>query len=303
MENNAHFYRCNSLEPVFILFGVQEFAKDLKPGIQEYVMRELILLKIGGSVCTDKKGNRFRVRSAAVARIGREIAEARAERGFTMLMANGAGPFGHANVTEYDICDGLSTEKDFEGFSKTINDCAHLTVRVSEILRKAGLPTYPYPSSSVIVQSRKKMVFFCMDVIKRMWDSNPDLIPVMNGSMMPDIELKGSVASGDDILAYVARRLLPARVVFASDVDGVYTSEPRKDRKAKLVDVITKENFGRIRDGLSGSSNVDVTGGMLKKVEKMLDTGIETVIVNGNRPGRVKAALLGKPARGTIIKP
>ncbi len=264
-------------------------------------MRELVLLKIGGSICTEKGKGHFRVRAGPVKRIAHEIIEARKQKDFRLLVVNGAGPFGHVNVEEYDINHGLRTPKDFEGFIKTISDCAYLNWKVSDILRKGGLDTVPVPSSSVIVQAGRKIVSFNMDVIKRLWDSNKDIVPVMNGTMVPDTELKGSVVSGDAVLQHLAERLNPEVMVFATDVDGIFTENPRRNRKAKLIEYVTKQNFHEIREGISGSSGVDVTGGMLGKVEKLLGLRNRTIIVNGNVPGRVRDAILGEDVRGTII--
>jgi isopentenyl phosphate kinase len=264
-------------------------------------MRDLVLLKIGGSICTEKGKGTFRVKTGPVKRIAREIIEARKEKAFRLLAVNGAGPFGHANVTEYDINHGIKSPRDFEGFMKTIADCGYLNWKVSDLLRNEGLLSVPIPSSSIIVQADKKIISFHMDVIKRMWDSNPAIVPVMNGTMVPDIGLGGSVVSGDTVLQYLAERLNPGVMIFATDVDGIFTADPKNDRKARLVDYVTKQNFHEIRAGISGSSNVDVTGGMLGKVEFLLSLRNRTIIVNGNVPDRVRDAILGEDVRGTII--
>jgi isopentenyl phosphate kinase len=266
-------------------------------------MRDLILLKIGGSICTEKSKGKFKVKTRTVARIASEIAEARKQKEFTLLIVNGAGPFGHVNVTDFDINDGLRTPRDFEGFSKTVCDCSYENCLISEILRKGGLLAIPYPSSSVIIQAKKKVVVFWMDLIKRLWDADADIIPVMNGTMVPDTEMNGSVVSGDAVIEHISTRMKVSLIIFATDVDGIYTADPRKKKGARLIDVITKDRFGDIKHGISGSSNVDVTGGMLGKVERLLGLGAKTLIVNGNKPGRVRDALLGKEVRGTIIKP
>lgn len=264
-------------------------------------MKDMILLKIGGSICTEKSKSKFKVRANAVKRIAHEILEARKEKDFRLLIVNGAGPFGHVNVHKYAINNGLERPEDFEGFFKTISDCGYLNWKVSNVLRKEGLMSIPIPSSSVIVQAGKKIVSFHMDVIKRLWDSNPDIIPVMNGTMVPDLELRGSVVSGDAVLQHLAERLNPEVMVFATDVDGIFTDNPNKSKRAKLIDYVTKQNFHEIKAGISGSSNVDVTGGMIGKVERLLSLKNRTIIVNGNVPGRVRDAILGEDVHGTII--
>jgi isopentenyl phosphate kinase len=265
-------------------------------------MQDLIILKIGGSVCTQKASGKFSVRKAAVRRIAREIKEAMDERGFSLLVVNGAGPFGHVNVAEYDINEGVRTQRDFEGFYKTVCDCSFLNCSVAEILRNDGLHAYPFPTSSVAVQSGKKIVAFEIEAMKRMWDADKKAVPVMNGTMVPDMMIGGSVISGDAVIEYLSGRLRPKLVVFATDVDGIFTKDPRKDSKAKLIEVVTHRNIGEVRTSLSGSSAVDVTGGMLGKVERLLSLDSDTLIVNGNAPGRVKKALLRENVMGTLVK-
>jgi isopentenyl phosphate kinase len=264
-------------------------------------MKDLILLKIGGSICTEKSKGEFRVKEKTVERIAQEIVEARKEKDFTLLVVNGAGPFGHVNVKDYDINDGLRSESDFEGFSKTISDCLYLNWSVSEAMRKAGMHTLPFPSSSVIVQSDKRIITFCLDVVKRIWAANPAVVPVMNGTMVPDLELKGSVVSGDAVIEHLAGRLKPKLIIFATDVDGIFTADPGKDKKARLIETITKESFDDVRKGIGGSSSTDVTGGMIGKVRRLLGLDTRCLIINGSVPGRVRKALLGGPVKGTLV--
>lgn len=266
-------------------------------------MKDLVLLKIGGSVCTEKSKNQFKVREQAVARIGREIAEARKQKHFRLLIVNGAGPFGHTNVEKYGINQGLSTPRHFEGYVKTRCDCGHVNQKVSVILRNNGLLAVPYPSSCVIVQSNKRIVSFHTDVLLKMWHHNDNVIPVMNGDMVPDIKLVFSPMSGDRVMEYLAKRLDARLVVFTTDVEGIYTADPKVDKGASLIHTINKENFKEIRHGISGSRSVDVTGGMLRKIEHLVALGRKTVIINGNAPGRVRDVLLGKPVKGTVINP
>jgi isopentenyl phosphate kinase len=265
-------------------------------------MNDLVILKIGGSVCTQKASGKFSVRKAAVRRIAREIKEAMDKRGFSLLVVNGAGPFGHSNVAQYDINEGVRTQRDFEGFYKTVCDCSFLNWSIADIMRREGLHAYPFPTSSVAVQSGKKIVAFEIEAMKRMWDVDKKAVPVMNGTMVPDMKLGGSVISGDAVIEYLSGRLRPKLVVFATDVDGIFTADPVKKKNAKLIEEVTRRNIGDVTKSLSGSSAVDVTGGMLGKVERLLSLDSDTLIVNGNAPGRVKKALLGEKVWGTLVK-
>ena len=68
---------------------------------------------------------------------------------------------------------------------------------------------------------------------------------------------------------------------------------------------LTRELFSQISQGVGGSRETDVTGGMLSKVEQMLKlTGeipdLSIQIFSGEKPGNLKKALKGVHI-GTII--
>jgi len=66
--------------------------------------------------------------------------------------------------------------------------------------------------------------------------------------------------------------------------------------------IITDKDSETIHQiNLTESSKVDVTGGMIKKVSEIIDLGIETRIINANKPNNVLKALQGE-AIGTIIQ-
>jgi isopentenyl phosphate kinase len=95
-----------------------------------------------------------------------------------------------------------------------------------------------------------------------------------------------------------------ARVIVGVDVDGVYTSDPKKNPKAGLFREITPATW----PGLSfrqGRGIKDVTGGMKNKVEELLrlaKSGIESEIVNANKRGVLKRLVAGERGLGTVIK-
>jgi isopentenyl phosphate kinase len=105
------------------------------------------------------------------------------------------------------------------------------------------------------------------------------------------------------IFDYLARKLKPSRIILAGITDGVFTSDPQLDRKAERIAEITPANFEKIKSALKGSAGIDVTGGMLHKVEILLglaELGIPSIIINGLGEGNLKNALLGRK-EGTAI--
>jgi isopentenyl phosphate kinase len=80
-------------------------------------------------------------------------------------------------------------------------------------------------------------------------------------------------------------------------VDGVF------DSKGNVIKKISKDNLSSVRKALLSSDGVaDVTGGMVHKVEKSLEIGVEVEIINGLKPSILKRSLMGEKGLGTTIK-
>jgi len=267
-------------------------------------MNDLYIIKIGGSVCTKKDKNKFEIKKESLARLGSEIREAQKEKSFRLIIIVGVGPFGHLNVTNYNIDNGLSSEKDYQGFIKTVCDCNFVNYTTSEIFRKKGLLIYPMPSNAIFIQKDKEIVDSYLSVIKELWKVNEKIVPVLNGTMCPDLELKGSVISGDSVLEHLAKNFKTKKIIFATDVDGIYDRDSKKYKNAKLIREINFKNLNKIKKGISGSSATDVTKGMLGKVNRIIKLsklGIICQILNGLKKGYIKKALLGERVKGTVI--
>jgi len=76
-------------------------------------------------------------------------------------------------------------------------------------------------------------------------------------------------------------------------------------KKSKIISELTEDNFSGFQPSINASQSVDVTGGMLKKVQLMFQTkrllpATEIRIFSGETQDAVLDALLGKPL-GTSI--
>jgi isopentenyl phosphate kinase len=98
----------------------------------------------------------------------------------------------------------------------------------------------------------------------------------------------------------LAKRFKPSRAVFAVDVDGIYTKNP-KYKDAELLARLSSEDVSRVSTDLT---YLDVTGGMsgkLKSIAEIARMGIEVVVVNGNKRDRLYRALTGRRTTCTIV--
>ena len=91
-------------------------------------------------------------------------------------------------------------------------------------------------------------------------------------------------------------------VIFAKDVDGVYTADPKRSADATRIDVVDAEAMGRIE--FADPEGSDVTGGLRAKLEKMRDIAKyarDVWIVNGLMRGRVERVTRGEAVVGTRV--
>ncbi len=265
-------------------------------------MKELILLKLGGSSITKKADNKFEMNIAVIDDAAKEIAFALKERDFNLIIICGVGPFGHTNVKEYDLNDGIKTKKQEEGTEKTIKDCDYVADQVIETLEKQKLKTRHIPGYWVCKQDNKKVITYEIEEYEKALRGGE--IPITTGIMVKDRTLKWSVMSGDTAIAQITKLMKPDKILLGTDVNGIYTADPKINPAAKLIKEINKENFNEVIKMASESNSVDVTGGMKGKLEKLAEqlNGSEAQIFNLFTKGNLEKALLGKELISTKIK-
>ena len=127
-------------------------------------------------------------------------------------------------------------------------------------------------------------------------------LPVINEN---DTVATAEIAVGDNdtLGAIVATNIRADLLVLMSDIEGLYTADPRQDPDARLiplVEAITPDILA-----LAGGSGSELgTGGMVTKLRaaKMcMDAGCDMIIMNGDRPNDLYRIVDGE-AVGTRFK-
>jgi isopentenyl phosphate kinase len=132
-----------------------------------------------------------------------------------------------------------------------------------------------------------------------------NLLPVPYGDVALDLKKGCCIISTEEIFSYLAPRLDSKRIILAGMVDGVFTADPQKNPEAKLIPEINSKNYESIKKYLGGSAGIDVTGGMMHRVERIFELtkfGVEAEIINGRKEDILKRALTGERGLGTTIK-
>lgn len=270
-------------------------------------MKELVFLKLGGSLITDKT-KPYTPLLDVMDDLSRQIATTlQTQPNLRLVLGHGAGSFGHVAASEYKTRDGYpqasplthrerdQTEENYwKGFAEVWYQAASLNRYMMEALRKAGLKTIALPPSSNVIASDGQVA---------VWETTPirmalaaGIVPVIFGDVVFDEIRGGTILSTENLFAYLVRALHPDRVLLAGLEDAVWADFPARTRK---IDRITPQSFDDIKHGVGKSAAADVTGGMEAKVKEMLDlvqdnSGMKVQIFSGTNSENIMRALKGE---------
>ncbi len=129
-------------------------------------------------------------------------------------------------------------------------------------------------------------------------------VPIINENDTVAIdELELEVGENDSLAAIVGEIAEADLLVILSDIDGLYSEDPRKNPDAVLIHEVDEIN-DEIRALAGGAGTANGTGGMVTKLnaaEIANKAGIDMVIMNGKNPMKIYDLFEDKPI-GTIFK-
>jgi isopentenyl phosphate kinase len=273
---------------------------------------ETIFLKLGGSLITDKD-TPYTPRLDKLKELAREIKtvlDSRPE--LTLILGHGSGSFGHTAAKKYGTRDGiidpkglkrpLGSEQDYwKGFAEVRFQAAELTRYVMQTLLEADVPAIPFSPSASMVSTNRKVTAHNFLAIRKALEAR--LLPVVHGDVAFDEALGGTILSTEDVFAFLAEHLPPARILLAGIEAGVWADFPTR---TKLVKEIQLSDYEKMKAGIGGSASADVTGGMKAKVEEMFgliqkNEGLTVQIFSAEEGGLLTLALQGENV-GTLLK-
>lgn len=260
-------------------------------------MKNLIFVKLGGSIITDKT-RPYTTRVEIIKRLAKEINNARRKRKMKLIVGHGSGSFGHVSAAKYQTHKGIINKQSIRVIAVVQNDAAKLNRIIVDALLEVGENAISVQPSSAAIAKNGKIVRWDIGAIKIMLDY--DLIPIPYGDIGIDVKKGCCILSTEEELNYLAKKLRPEKIIMVGNVDGIY------DNKKRIIPKITRSNYNKIKKHLSGSGGIaDVTGGMLHKVKEMLELakyGIKSEIINGEKKDLLEKSLLGQKMSRTIIK-
>ncbi|WP_297418199.1 isopentenyl phosphate kinase [Thermococcus sp.] len=254
----------------------------------------MIIVKIGGSVFSDKAGAPENFNVETVRGIAKEIAGVYPDADFIII--HGGGSFGHPEAKKYGIREGLpadweSASRRRIGFTLTHQAMLRANAKFINAFVAENLPAFSVSTSSTFITENGKVTYGDLEVIKRLLELR--FVPVLFGDVSLDLAKGVDILSGDQIITYLAKMLKPEKVVFLMDVDGVYDGRPGV---GKLIQNLKHDEISDLLDRLScTSTGTDVTGGICNKLREAAKIAehSEVWFINGKIPGRLSGAILG----------
>jgi len=258
-------------------------------------LKDIALIKLGGSVITFKdrplEANTKAIRDICIALAGlKEI---------PFIIVHGGGSFGHYWSVKYDM-HTKPAPYDSRGVAVVHESMVALNQIIVNAMLEHGMNPYGLPPSSFT--SSRRPIKSGIAALATMAANG--VIPVTFGDMVHIKDASYSIFSGDSLMSLIAGQIKPSRVIFATNVDGIYQDMHSK----KLVAEIELQN-GSAKTGSAdigfGPAGTDVTGGMKRKVAeaaKIASLGMDVMLVNGLEPARIVDAARGKKVVGTRIK-
>ena len=244
----------------------------------------MLLVKLGGSVITDKRVYR-RFREGTVERIVAHLPKDE------LLVVHGGGSFGHHLAKKYSITSGFEEWKR-EGFARIAADMEDLNLRITEILLDRKIPAISIlPRSFLLFGEEPDMGVFRKAV-------ELGFVPVTHGDAVLDSRQGINICSGDYLMLHLAREFRPEKTIFLTDVDGIFDRDPSLPG-AKLIKLLRRDVSPETVIKVS-----DVTGGMEGKIRVMREIAnySRVYVLNGFYPERIDKVLNDEEFVGTVVE-
>jgi isopentenyl phosphate kinase (EC 2.7.4.-) len=248
-------------------------------------MPELVVLKLGGSVITNKDRPET-LNSAALETAASTIARRLDGSLRRLVVIHGGGSFGHHHASAHGVTTDSGTSQpnailDIHGAMTTLNRF------VLDRLHAEGVPALPVHPLSVAARASGGELTMPVAAARGMLREG--FVPVLHGDGVVHDGEGVTVLSGDELVVSLADELGAGRVGICSTVPGVLDGD-------EVIPEIA--SFEAVADLLGESRSTDVSGGMAGKVRQLLSLDAPAQVFG---PDRLDAFLAGQRP-GTRVK-
>ena len=250
------------------------------------MQQDVVLIKLGGSVVTHKE-RPMTINKIAIDRIFKSLLSIKVP----IILVHGGGSFGHYWSIKYDM-HSKPDRYPPDGIAVVHESMISLNHIIAKSMIKFKLNPYAVSPFSFI-SGNKPLVKKIFELASMTRDK---IIPVTYGDVVYRANHKYSILSGDELMTMISHVLKPKKVIFAVNVDGIYT-DPQGKQVIQTIEEKSLIKFSNV--------NFDITGGMKRKVREALKIslgGMDVHFVNGFKPERLLKLIENKKTEGTVIK-
>jgi isopentenyl phosphate kinase len=262
-------------------------------------MNKLILIKLGGSLITNKNQPES-PNLSVIKKLSQEINELINDKDKFFVIGHGSGSFAHVPAKQYETKKGFINEKSPFGMGLVQDSAAKLNRIVVKHLLESEINAYSINPSSALLTKNGKIVNWYLEPLKLLLKNK--MIPVVYGDVVVDENQGCAIISTEVLLNYLALNLQKEyeieKIIYLGCTDGAW------DENQKTIPVITSKSYSSLQKHFGASGGIDVTGGMDHKMSEAMEiakVGIHVVIANGNMPHILKKILNKEYSNCTII--
>ncbi len=264
--------------------------------------KEITVIKLGGSLLTDKS-TPYKLRDN-IGDIGRELRECMdTDLIESLVLIHGVGSFGHPPVLEHELYKGFKDESQLIYLTKTQNIVNNYRLTLAKNLHDAGIPVNLMHPSSMVLGEKMAVKDYNFKSLKGFLSLG--MIPFLGGDLMYDDVMGFSVCSGDQLAVVISKELGAKRLIYATDVEGVFTEDPKSNPNANAINEININTLEGLIQNMKESGTLDASGRMVGKLNSILKAkalitnGLEVSILSMMKSGTLKAFLSGNSSLGT----
>lgn len=258
-----------------------------------------MFIKLGGSVITDINKPYF----ARIGRIRSLIEEIKSAKNLRIIIGHGGGSFPHVPAHKYNVDKGFINAKSRFGATLTQRSAADLNAIIINEMIKKGMTAFTFPPSAGVIAENRTIKSWNLKPLQMALEKG--FIPVTYGDLVLDKRQGVCIASTEEVFRYMAHVMKPKLIAIGTDVDGVFDSDPKVNKNAKIIKSINSKNIEKMSADSGKLRKFNVTGGMASKIKLLYkisrDTGAKCVIFNATVEGRLSEVLNRKTTNFTLI--
>ena len=227
--------------------------------------RKLTIMKLGGSLLTDKS-TPYTTNDEIISSSIKEIKECM-DLGLIedLIIVHGVGSFGHVPVLKHKLHLGFQSPKQLIAMSQTQHEMNEYRLRLTKKFIEYGVPVNLLHPSSFCVSEKMKIGESFLNAVEGYLSIG--MIPLMGGDMIFDSKMGFSVGGGDQLMVLLAKQLSADNVLFISDVNGVFSADPKQNENAEFFPKIPLGILHEIIEKTDSSPFKDVSGAMKGKLQ------------------------------------